>query len=127
MEQRQSDGGTWSPPPMYGTWFSPPTYGRRYYLEIVGRRRLLIRSHGELDGYRVARCEVVQVRTVQSTTRVRALKRQTASQKSPFVLLGKGLRWGLCRTTTARSRTTQGDVNPVDVGPGLGRLSCGEP
>ncbi|GLC50546.1 hypothetical protein PLESTB_000391800 [Pleodorina starrii] len=32
----------------------------RYYLELVGRRRVRIRSHSELDGYRVARCEVMQ-------------------------------------------------------------------
>ncbi|GIL76200.1 hypothetical protein Vretifemale_5693 [Volvox reticuliferus] len=32
----------------------------RYYLELVGRRRVRIHSHSEMDGYRVARCEVLQ-------------------------------------------------------------------
>ncbi|GIL44878.1 hypothetical protein Vafri_2333 [Volvox africanus] len=32
----------------------------RYYLELVGRRRVRILSHSEMDGYRVARCEVMQ-------------------------------------------------------------------
>ncbi|GLI64935.1 hypothetical protein VaNZ11_008336 [Volvox africanus] len=32
----------------------------RYYLELVGRRRVRIHSHSEMDGYRVARCEVMQ-------------------------------------------------------------------
>ncbi|KAG2437948.1 hypothetical protein HXX76_005563 [Chlamydomonas incerta] len=31
----------------------------RYYLELVGRRRLKLVSHGELDGYRLARCELL--------------------------------------------------------------------
>ncbi|PNW70371.1 hypothetical protein CHLRE_17g717000v5 [Chlamydomonas reinhardtii] len=35
---------------------SPQPDGR-YYLELVGRRRVKLVSHGELDGYRLARCE----------------------------------------------------------------------
>ncbi|KAG2493543.1 hypothetical protein HYH03_008357 [Edaphochlamys debaryana] len=52
----------------------------RYYLELVGRRRLRILNHTELDGYRVARCEPLQDLTPAPGTPEHSALPELASQ-----------------------------------------------
>ncbi|KAG2424301.1 hypothetical protein HYH02_015191 [Chlamydomonas schloesseri] len=52
----------------------------RYYLELVGRRRLKLVSHGELDGYRLARCELLADAPAADPVAVDALAAQVERQ-----------------------------------------------